>query len=102
MERPGPGMGRRVQGDISSIAFLRFAGYKNIIKTAAIKRVVELIGYRDEAVVKNPTDALHGSTLSKAIDVVVKEGITESIVQVMKNGEQDLPCFASQSSNQRE
>jgi NADPH:quinone reductase-like Zn-dependent oxidoreductase len=79
---------------MTSIAFLRLAGYKNIITTAAIKREAELksigasvvIDHRDEAVVEKLTDALRGNTLSKAIDAVTKEGTTDSIVQVMKKG----------------
>ncbi|KAE9381995.1 GroES-like protein [Stipitochalara longipes BDJ] len=79
---------------MTSIAFLRLAGYKNIITTAAIKREAELksigatvvIDHRDEAVVEKLTDVLHGNTLSKAFDAVAREGTTESIAQVMKNG----------------
>ncbi|KAH8803512.1 chaperonin 10-like protein [Xylogone sp. PMI_703] len=83
----GSGVGR------TSIAFLRLAGFKNIITTAAAKRETELkeigattvINHSDSAVIEKLTDALHGSALSKAIDAVAKEGTTESIMQIMKN-----------------
>jgi NADPH:quinone reductase-like Zn-dependent oxidoreductase len=79
---------------MTSIAFLRLAGYKNIITTAAIKRESELksigasvvIDHSDEAVADKLAEALHRNTLSKAIDAVTKKGTTESIAQVMKNG----------------
>jgi NADPH:quinone reductase-like Zn-dependent oxidoreductase len=94
IDEPVPVWGGGSGVGMTSIAFLRLAGYKNIITTAAIKREAELkkigasvvIDHRDEAVVEKLRDALRGNTLSKAIDAIAKEGTTESLAQVMKNG----------------
>jgi NADPH:quinone reductase-like Zn-dependent oxidoreductase len=84
----GSGVGR------TTIAFLRLAGYKKIITTAAIKREDELksigatvvVDHRDKHVVEKLINALPGYTVSKAIDAISNEGTTDSINKLMKNG----------------
>jgi NADPH:quinone reductase-like Zn-dependent oxidoreductase len=84
----GSGVGR------TAIAFLKLAGFDNIITTAAPKRTEDLleigarvvIDYRDDEVVRKLLIAKGTHPLLKAIDAVCKDGSVDCIAQVMNIG----------------